>query len=432
MSVGANLFEFALPTRIVFGTGALERLAKLPMPGKKMLLVTTSGGSLVRSGLLDRVKALFAARGVEIVLFDRVFPNPTDTLVMEASALARSEGVDFVTGLGGGSALDVAKAIAMTAVNEGDVWDYVRGGTGGGKSPAHPSLPTLLIPTTAGTGSEADPWIVLGKLETGEKIAFGNRGTYPTMSVVDPSLTLSVPPFLTACQGFDALCHAAEGYLNRRASPVSDLFALEAVRLLGRSLVTAVRKGDDLHARSDVSLAATLAGVNESLAGCISLHALEHALSAKNPNLTHGQGLAMLAFAYFHHLINKGAAHERFVDLVRALGFPRAAAPADFLAVLHHLLIACGLANLSWREAGFSKKDFPDLIDNARSAMGALFRCDPEELSDEDLFEILPGRFGPGLFCSEDCVIRIRRREPRRPCSVLQGTSSIRATKAQP
>lgn len=389
MSVGANLFEFALPTRIVFGTGALVRLAKLPMPGKKTLLVTTSGGSLVRSGLLDRVKALFAARGVEIVLFDRVFPNPTDTLVMEASALARSEGVDFVTGLGGGSALDVAKAIAMTAVNEGDVWDYVRGGTGGGKSPAHPSLPTLLIPTTAGTGSEADPWIVLGKLETDEKIAFGNRGTYPTMSVVDPSLTLSVPPFLTACQGFDALCHAAEGYLNRRASPVSDLFALEAVRLLGRSLVTAVRKGDDLAARSDVSLAATLAGVNESLAGCISLHALEHALSAKNPNLTHGQGLAMLAFAYFRHLINKGAAHERFVDLARALGYPRAAAPADFLAVLHHLLIACGLANLSWREAGFSKKDFPDLIDNARSAMGALFRCDPEELSDGDLFEIL-------------------------------------------
>ena len=159
MSVGANLFEFALPTRIVFGTGALERLAKLPIPGKKTLLVTTSGGSLVRSGLLDRVKALFAARGVEIVLFDRVFPNPTDTLVMEASALARREGVDFVTGLGGGSALDVAKAIAMTAVNEGNVWDYVRGGTGGGRSPAHPSLPTLLIPPTAGTGSEADPWI---------------------------------------------------------------------------------------------------------------------------------------------------------------------------------------------------------------------------------------------------------------------------------
>ena len=204
MSVGANLFEFALPTRIVFGTGALERLAKLPMPGKKTLLVTTSGGSLVRSGLLERVRELFASRGVEIVLFDRVFPNPTDTLVMEASALARREGVAFVTGLGGGAALDVAKAIAMTAVNEGDVWDYVRGGTGGGRSLAHPSLPTLLIPTTAGTGSEADPWIVLGKLETGEKIAFGNRGTYPTMSVVDPALTLSVPPFLTACQGFDA------------------------------------------------------------------------------------------------------------------------------------------------------------------------------------------------------------------------------------
>lgn len=389
MSVGADLFEFALPTRIVFGTGALERLAKLPMPGKKTLLVTTSGGSLFRSGLLDRVKALFAARGVEIVLFDRVFPNPTDTLVMEASALARREGVDFVTGLGGGSALDVAKAIAMMATNVGDVWDYVRGGTGGGKTPARPSLPVLCIPTTAGTGSEADPWIVLGKLETGEKIAFGNRGTYPTMSVVDPELTLTVPPFYTAAQGFDALCHAVEGYLNRRASVVSDLFALEAVRLLGKSLARAVAKGDDLAARSDVSLAATLAGVNESLAGCISLHALEHALSAKNPALTHGKGLAMLAPAYFEKMIEKGAAPERFVKLAQTLGRTDAKEAADFSAALGELLAACGLSALSWREEGFTKEDFPDLIDNARSAMGALFRCDPEELSDEDLFEIL-------------------------------------------
>lgn len=379
----------ALPTRIVFGAGALERLAKLPMPGKKTLLVTTSGGSLVRSGLLNRVEALFAARGVEIVPFNKVFPNPTDTLVMEAAALARREGVDFVTGLGGGSALDVAKAIAMMATNEGDVWDYVRGGTGGGQSPANPSLPTLMIPTTAGTGSEADPWIVLGKLETGEKIAFGNRGTYPTMSVVDPELTLTVPPFYTAAQGFDALCHAVEGYLNRRASVVSDLFALEAVRLLGRSLAWAVAKGDDLAARSDVSLAATLAGVNESLAGCISLHALEHALSAKNPALTHGKGLAMLAFAYFERLVDKTASPERFVSLARALGYPSAVAPADFLMALDRLLAGCGLKNLSWREEGFTKEDFPSLIANARSAMGALFRCDPEELSDEDLLEIL-------------------------------------------
>lgn len=389
MSGTLNLFEMALPTRIVFGAGALERLAKLPMPGKKTLLVTTSGGSLVRSGLLNRVEALFAARGVEIVPFNKVFPNPTDTLVMEATALARRDGVDFVTGLGGGSALDVAKAIAMMATNEGDVWDYVRGGTGGGKTPARPSLPALCIPTTAGTGSEADPWIVLGKLETGEKIAFGNRGTYPTMSVVDPELTLTVPPFYTAAQGFDALCHAAEGYLNRRASVVSDLFALEAVRLLGRSLARAVAKGDDLSARSDVSLAATLAGVNESLAGCISLHALEHALSAKNPALTHGKGLAMLAPAYFEKMIEKGAAPERFVKLAQTLGRTDAEDPADFSAALGELLAACGLANLSWTEEGFTKEDFPDLVENARSAMGALFRCDPVALTDEDLLEIL-------------------------------------------
>ena len=194
--------------------------------------------------------------------------------------------------------------------------------------------------------------------------------------------------FYTAAQGFDALCHAVEGYLNRRASVVSDLFALEAVRLLGKSLARAVSNGDDLSARSDVSLAATLAGVNESLAGCISLHALEHALSAKNPNLTHGKGLAMLAPAYFEKLIEKGAAPERFTALARAMGRTEAQNPADFFAALWELLDACSLANLSWTEEGFTKDDFPALIANARSAMGALFRCDPKELSDEDLLEI--------------------------------------------
>ena len=457
MSVGADLFEFALPTRIVFGTGALERLAKLPIPGKKTLLVTTSGGSLVRSGLLDRVKALFAARGVEIVLFDRVFPNPTDTLVMEASALARSEGVDFVTGLGGGSALDVAKAIAMTAVNEGDVWDYVRGGTGGGKSPAHPSLPTLLIPTTAGTGSEADPWIVLGKLETGEKIAFGNRGTYPTMSVVDPALTLSVPPFLTACQGFDALCHAAEGYLNRRASPVlRSFFALAAscgclgtVRLLAQS--TGVRKGDDLAARSDVSLAATLAGVNESLAGCISLHALEHALSAKNPNLTHGQGLAMLAFRLLPPPYQQGRRTRalRRSCPVRSASRERRHPPISLRCYTTFSLPAVLRTSHGGRRAfrrktsrtsstmpeapwahssGATRRNSRTKISSkSSSAPGGTERSAVPPKNDE------PRPFRTGVvFVSEDCVIRIRRREPRRPCTVLQGTSSIRATRAQP
>lgn len=386
MTADDNLiFQFALPTRLVFGPGVFDRLRTLPPLGTRGLVITSGGGNLAKTGYLQKLLAIFEEKGIPLFVYSAVFPNPTDTLVHEAARQAIHHQVDFIIGLGGGSVLDVAKATAMMATNAGLVWDYVRGGSGGGRKPAHESLPTLLIPTTAGTGSEADPWIVLLRAETGEKVAFGNRSTYPTLSVIDPTLTIGIPPEPTAYQGFDAFCHAVEGYLNRRATVVSDLFALEAVRRLVPSLPHAVADGKNLAARTDVSLAATLGGVNESLSGCLSLHSLEHALSAKVSSLAHGQGLAMLAYAYFERLIEINAAPKRFIELARTMGYEMAVQPRDFLIALDAFLKATKLSRLSWREAGFSKDDIPGLIENARYTMGALFQCDPKPLSDDDL-----------------------------------------------
>lgn len=188
-----------MPAQIFFGAGSLDNLGYAPLPGAKALIVI-GGTSVRRLGYLDRVQALLKNQGVESVVFDKVQPNPVVEHVMEAAALARETGCDFVVGLGGGSSMDSAKSIAVMAANPGTYWDYIQGGSGKGLPIPNKPLPIVCITTTAGTGTEADPWTVITKEDTQEKIGFGFKGTFPTMSIVDPELMLSVPPKLTAYQ----------------------------------------------------------------------------------------------------------------------------------------------------------------------------------------------------------------------------------------
>ena len=297
-------YEFYLPTKLLYGAGCLSALGGCALPGRKALLVTSAGQSAKRHGYLGRVEEQLTQAGVRAVLYDQITPNPTKAEVMAGAALCRKEGCDFVLGLGGGSSIDAAKAISVMARNPGDYWDYVSGGTGKGKAVPNAPLPVVAVTTTAGTGTEADPWTVTTNEETQEKIGFGYEKTFPVLSVVDPELMVSVPPRLTAYQGFDALFHSTEGYLNRTASPISDLMALEAIRLIGKSLPRAVRDGADLEARGDVALANTLSGMVETLSGCISEHSIAHAMSAYHPKLPHGAALIAISKAYYLSLIH--------------------------------------------------------------------------------------------------------------------------------
>ena len=146
-------FTYYIPTRIVFGRGILNELHAQPLPGKKALIVTTTGQSIKRFGYLEKVEKQLEKAGVSSILFDRILPNPVKKHVMEGAALAKSEGCDFIIGLGGGSSIDSAKSIAVMATNEGDYWDYIPSGTGKGKSVSNRPLPIVAITTTAGTGS---------------------------------------------------------------------------------------------------------------------------------------------------------------------------------------------------------------------------------------------------------------------------------------
>lgn len=380
-------FSYYMPSRIFFGPGELNRLATEPLPGKKALLVVSAGRSMKDYGYLDRVRELLQKNGVPSVVFDRILPNPLKSHVMEGAALARAEGCDFVVGLGGGSSIDSAKSIAVMAANDGDYWDYIHGGTGKGMPVLRAPLPVVAITTTAGTGTEADPFTVITKEETGEKIGFGCDGTFPVISIVDPDLMTSVPAHLTAYQGFDALFHSTEGYIAGCSTFMSDMYALKAIQLIGTYLPRAVKNGEDKEARTMVALANTLSGMVESTSSCTSEHSLEHALSGYHPKLPHGAGLIMVSLAYYRTFT--ADVPQRYIDMARALGRPDADKPADFVDALADLQKACGVDELKMSDYGVDGSDLRKYALHALDTMGGLFKVDPRRLTVEEITAIL-------------------------------------------
>jgi len=299
-------FNYYMPTRIIFGAGELSKLANTPyLPGKKALVVISSGNSMKKYGYLDRVRGYLKENGVQTVLFNKILPNPISEHVAEGAKIAKDNNCDFVIGLGGGSSIDSAKSIAIMAKNSGEYWDYVNGGSGKGKEVEKGALPIVAIPTTAGTGTETDPWTVITKTKTNEKIGFGGDYSLPSLAIVDPELMLSIPSDFTAYQGMDAFFHSAEGYLSIKNQPASDMYALEAVSLITKYLPIAVHEGKNLEARSAVAWASTESGIVESLSSCVSHHSMQHALSAFHPELSHGAGLIALSIAYFSFMAEK-------------------------------------------------------------------------------------------------------------------------------
>lgn len=386
-------FDYFVPTKILFGKGQLANLHTQKLPGKKALIVISSGKSTRSNGYLARLEEQLDLAGVAHAVFDKILPNPIKAHVMEGAAYAKAQGCDFGVGLGGGSSIDSAKAIAVMAANEGDYWDYVSGGSGKGKPVPNAPIPVVAVTTTAGTGTEADPWTVTTKEDTNEKIGFGYEKTFPVLSVVDPDLMLTVPSHLTAYQGFDALFHSTEGYIAKVADPISDLFALKAIELIGKSLAKAVADGKNEEARADVALANTLSGMVESLSSCTSEHSLEHALSAFHHKLPHGAGLIMISKAYYTHFAQVHACDDRMITMAKALGKADAESGLDFVNALSALQTACGVADLKMSDYGVDASDFAKYADNAKLTMGGLFEVDPAPLSREDSIRILQNSY---------------------------------------
>ena len=385
-------FSYYMPTRILFGCGKLNELGTTPyLPGKKALVVIGASGAMKKHGYLDRATKLLKDNGIETVVYDKIQPNPVCEHVEEGAAVAKENGCDFILGLGGGSTIDSAKSIAVMAVNPGRYWDYITRGSGGGKTPPNGALPIVAITTTAGTGTEADPWTVITRSDTNEKIGWGNEFTFPRLSIVDPELMVSVPPKTTAYTGMDAFFHSVETYLATINQPASDHLALEAVSLITRYLPIAVKDGTNMEARTKLAWANTEAGMCESLSCCISHHSMEHAVSAYYPEVAHGSGLTMLSVSYFSYLAERNPA--RFPDLARAMGedvdrLPEKEQAMAFITGLKKLIQNVGLKEEKLADFSINKKDLSTFAENAFYAMGSLFDITPVKLTLDDVIAI--------------------------------------------
>ncbi len=302
-------FEVLFPTRVLFGVGEWTKIGREAKTlGSKALLVT-GGTSAKRTGLLDRVSSLLEEEQVPFVLFDQVEPNPRTTTVDAGAALARQHGCDYIIALGGGSVMDAAKAIAAAAQSGRPIYDYMRGNPSGSAKqlvPVQQALPLMAIPTVAATGSEANGTTVLTHLETHEKSSFNGPGLIPKLAILDPSLTYTVPPHVTAEACADIFSHLFESYLiSAEGTHVQDGFTETLIRLVVQFSTVAMREPKNEEARSTLMWASTLAispFTREGRGAGYPLHAIEHTLSGWY-DIAHGRGLAILSIPYFERII---------------------------------------------------------------------------------------------------------------------------------
>lgn len=304
-------FSFFIPTRIEFGTGLAKRLGELCRSEGFTSAMVVADPAVMASGSLDGALQSLQTAGVSSFVWSEVQPNPTDLDVVAGLAVFHAERPDVIVGIGGGSALDTAKGVAVLASNGGTVRDYA------GNSPTpRRAWPLVLVPTTAGTGSEVTANISITDTETHEKLALRNPKNYATLAVLDPSLLSSLPTGAAASAGMDALSHAVESYVSLRATPLTKLLAFEATRLIGGSLTEFVADRTDLVHASRMLYASCLAGIAISHTGTGNAHAVARALGGPF-GVAHGTGCAVALEPVMR--FNSEAVPEQYAELARAL-----------------------------------------------------------------------------------------------------------------
>jgi len=363
-------FEFQPRTRIIFGTRTLERLgaAARDLSFRRTLLVADDG--VAEAGHVASATRLLSQAGVGVVHFREFGQNPDDSMVESGRAFAQPLGVDSIVAVGGGSALDCAKGINFLLTNGGAMADY----RGYGKA-AKPLLPMIAVPTTAGTGSEAQSYAVISHTATHLKMACGDPSAAPAIALLDPELTLSAPRHVTAMAGFDAIAHAVETAATTKRNPLSDTFSHQAWRLLNDAFERVLLHPSDMEARAAMQIGSHFAGmaIEQSMLGAA--HACANPLTARY-NLPHGLALAILLPQVVRW--NGSVAIERYAAL---LGAPRRRArdedAAEALARrLEDLATAAGLT-IRLRDSGVEDSALPELATLAAQQWTGTFNPRP-------------------------------------------------------
>lgn len=302
----------AVNTKVVFGHGVLAQLPDqvADLGGSRVLVVSDPG--IESTGMLENVATTLRNAGVPVSVFAEVPQDSSSRVIEQAVKRLKTEKADLVVGVGGGSSLDAAKAVAIGATNAPPMTQYA--GLGKVKNPP---LPVIAIPTTAGTGSEVSFWSIMTDDDTQVKIAIGGDLVFPRVALCDPELTITLPPFLTATTGMDALTHAIESYTNTSYQPVSAVLTRRAIELIGRYLERAVEDGTDREARYGMLLGSTLAGMGMNPTRLGLVHALAMPLGSWDLKIAHGTGIAVLLADAMEWNISGNP--EIYADVARAL-----------------------------------------------------------------------------------------------------------------
>jgi alcohol dehydrogenase len=377
-----GVYEVLLPKRVVFGDRVEEKIGAEAkgLGAKKAFIVTDE--TIEKAGLLEKVETPLK-EVVEVAIFDRVESEPTLKAAEAIVMAARAAKYDLVVGVGGGSVLDMAKVASAAVANPGQVVsDFF-----GANKIANPSVPKMLIPTTAGTGAEATPYALI--IAEGKKKAIASSYNLADVVLISPSFTASMPPEMTASTGMDALSHAVEALLSLGANPLTDSFALEAIRKISDNLEEAFAHGDNLEARLKMSIAAMLAGMAFGNAGVIIGHAAAHTFGARY-KISHAKASA-LALPYVMEY-NAPAAGEKLARVARELGEDisglsdeeaASKAVAHVKKMLEELKLPARLADLDVPE-----KDLPDLADAIMKEKGYLAR-NPRKVEHGDAVKLV-------------------------------------------
>lgn len=302
--------HFVIPNHTVVGTNVLGEAAPLlKKMGNKAFIVT--GRHVAVSDMMKQLTALLDENGIGCVIFDGITGEPTDTMIENGVEMLKSSGCDFIIGIGGGSPLDSAKAIAAMAVNEGSIADY------NGKEITGEILPLAAIPTTAGTGSEATKFTVITDSENGIKMLLKGDVLVPKLAIVDSSFTVGAPKSVTSATGLDALTHAVEAYTSRKAFSMTDTLAVSAVKRIMKYLPIAYREPDNSLAREQMSIAALEAGICINNSSVTIVHGMSRPIGALF-HVPHGMSNAMLLKECLSFAVS--GAYEKFATLGRETG----------------------------------------------------------------------------------------------------------------
>jgi alcohol dehydrogenase class IV len=378
-------FSYFQPTEIRFGRGRLAEVGQTVAAYGKRCLIVTVQSNTVFMPVFERVKQYLNDADVEYAHFEGVIPNPTTGTVSAGAQVAKAFGADVVLGVGGGSSMDTAKAIAVEATHPGTAWDYLFFKA----PPTLKTLPIIAVSTTSGTGSQVTQVAVMTETKTKTKSAIYNPIVFPKVAIVDPELMLTLPKHITASTGLDAFCHAFESYLHVGASAYTDVLAIEAMQLVAKYLPDVVEDGNYMEGREALAWADTLAGLCIANAGVTLPHGIGMTISGHYPQIMHGESLA-LTYPEFTRFTYP-CAIMRFAEMGRILNpglrtLPDEQAARSSCEEMDTFLEKIGMW-LSFKSLGVTMEAIAAIADNSRVLPD--YKNNPRVASRDEIYEML-------------------------------------------